>query len=146
MTKRFATQYNDLRIKDPERNTKPSMTVPDMTMSIKEILQRFAKGIPISGEKVPIYDGDEDFFPDVNNMDLADRQAFIEDSINDIKETRAKFERKKQENQEQQRIAQQDAIKKKKKEREEAAALRQERSSKKFAARNNDEDNDDDQD
>ena len=36
-----------------------SETIPDQTMSIREILERHSKGLPISDSKTPIYDEDE---------------------------------------------------------------------------------------
>lgn len=57
--------------KPGKRITAPSMTVPDQTMSIREILDRYARGLPIEGQKVPMYDGDE-FVPDIAHMDLVD--------------------------------------------------------------------------
>lgn len=36
-----------------------SETLPDQTMSIREILERHAKGLPIADSKTPIYDEDE---------------------------------------------------------------------------------------
>ena len=46
--------------------TEPSQTVPDQTMSIRTILDRYAKGLPTTGMKIPIYeDGDIDnYIPD----------------------------------------------------------------------------------
>lgn len=38
--------------------TQPSLTIPDQTMSIKELVTRFAKGLPIAEGKTPIYDED----------------------------------------------------------------------------------------
>jgi len=58
--------------------TQVSQTIPDQTMSIRTILDRYAKGLPVSGYKTPIYeDGDiEDVLPDPRTMDLAERQEF----------------------------------------------------------------------
>jgi hypothetical protein len=64
------------RIRDIVANTMPSMTVPDQTLSIREIATRYAHGIPFSDAKTPIYDG-EDYMPDFSKMDLADKQAYI---------------------------------------------------------------------
>ena len=36
--------------------TQPSLTVPDQTMSIRTIMERYARGLPIDGQKTPIYD------------------------------------------------------------------------------------------
>ena len=38
--------------------TQPSKTVPDQTMSIREIFQRYAAGLPIGGNINPIYNED----------------------------------------------------------------------------------------
>lgn len=55
---------------------RPTMTVPDMTMSLTEILRRFAAGVPIEGIKAEIYNEEEEV-PEVDKMDLAD----IEDMV-----------------------------------------------------------------
>lgn len=60
-----------------EVNNLPSETIPDQSLSIKEILMRFSRGLPIDGQKVPWYD-EEDDLPDPKTMDLADRQEFAE--------------------------------------------------------------------
>lgn len=99
----FATQYNNKRVRDPESNKKPSLTIPDQSMTIREIMTRYAKGLPISGGRVPLYeneDGEEDFYPDIEHMDLADRQQFLEDSKKQIQEAQAEVKRREQRNKE----------------------------------------------
>lgn len=54
-----------------------SMTVPDQSMSLKEILDRFARGLPVTGARVPMYD-EEDDMPDIRTLDLAERQEYAE--------------------------------------------------------------------
>lgn len=61
-----------------ERNTKPSITIPDQSLSVKDILSRYARGLPLGGMKIPIYEGENDDMPDLTHMDLADRQAYME--------------------------------------------------------------------
>lgn len=64
----------------PKKNTrfsKPSLTVPDQTLPIKEILARYAKGIPV-GVKTPIYEGEDSDFPDPRTLDLVDLQELRE--------------------------------------------------------------------
>jgi len=70
----------DLFEKNYEENDEPSLTVPDQTMSIKEILNRFASGLPVGGHKEALYDESEseEYFPDPRYMDLADRQELAE--------------------------------------------------------------------
>lgn len=53
-------------------------TIPDQTMSIRQILARYVKGQPIDQvEREPIYYGEEEL-PQLERMDLADRQAYRE--------------------------------------------------------------------
>lgn len=63
-----------------EVNNQKSLTVPDQSMSIKEILNRYSRGLPIESFK-PIYDDvedPEDYLPDPRTMDLAERQEYVE--------------------------------------------------------------------
>lgn len=63
---------------DMEKNEEPSMTVPDMSYSIKEILQKFAQGIGLNVARMPQYpdieediDGEVDYIlPDYDLTDL----------------------------------------------------------------------------
>lgn len=74
-----------------EFNTLPSLTIPDETMSLREILDRYARGLPISGNE-PIYhvddDGNPQHVPDFNHMDFADVQTYRENLRQAIDETR----------------------------------------------------------
>ncbi len=62
-------------------NDQPDQTIPDQAMSIKEILKRYARGLPVEQFK-PNYEDDDvstdDFLPDPRTMDLAERQEFEE--------------------------------------------------------------------
>lgn len=60
-----------------ERNNKPSLTIPDQTLPIREILARFSKGLPV-GVKVPIYEGEDNTLPDPKTLDLVDLQEMQE--------------------------------------------------------------------
>lgn len=68
-----------------EVNGQPSLTVPDQAMSLKEILRRFASGIPMDAGKVPIYDEENDL-PDFTKMDLADREALAQEYAEEVRE------------------------------------------------------------
>lgn len=101
---KFKTQWNakDLAVNEEtgelervfpdsyEVNNEPSNTVPDMTMSIAEIMERHTRGIPIN-KKIEVYNGDEEVVPDLSKMDLADRQEFIERTKEEIEATKKKF-------------------------------------------------------
>lgn len=78
-----------------EVNIKPSMTVPDQTMGLKELLDRFARGLPLTGKvKEPQFHG-EDMPPDLKKMDLTEIHELQRKVAKDI-------ERMKQELQQQQ--------------------------------------------
>jgi len=63
-----------------EVNNEPSETIPDQSMSIRTILERYSRGLPISGEKTPIWQQGEDYndLPDPRTLDLAERQEYVE--------------------------------------------------------------------
>lgn len=64
-----------------EANKQPSQTVPDQTLSLRTLLDRYAKGLPLSGNpNEPQYFGDEQM-PDLNKMDISE----IHDLKNAIK-------------------------------------------------------------
>jgi hypothetical protein len=60
-----------------EVNKLPSKTVPDQALDLKEIIRRFAAGIPMNIGKMPVFDEENDL-PDFTKMDLADRQEYAE--------------------------------------------------------------------
>jgi hypothetical protein len=67
--------------------TLPSQTVPDQSMSIKTILERYARGLPVGGRLDEYYD-EEDTLPNPLTLDLAERQELAElytQEINEIK-------------------------------------------------------------
>jgi len=91
----FQTQYNAAtRERYYEVNNDPSETIPDQTMSVKEILTRYASGLPIDGQKVPIYENDEDPLHGVNwnTLDLSEKADFIQALKSDIEETRKNWD------------------------------------------------------
>lgn len=73
----FAREY--------EKNTKPSVTVPDQAMSVKEILRRYANGLPLSQSNDLVYTGD-DYTPDLRTMDLVDIERLQAQNLRDIRE------------------------------------------------------------
>lgn len=75
-----------------ETNAQPSQTIPDQTMSIREIIERFANGGVIE-TFTPYYGEEEDFnemLPDPTKIDLADRQRFLEEISQEFKEWQEK--------------------------------------------------------
>lgn len=47
-----------------------SMTVPDQTLSLRELIDRYTRGVPVRTHQ-PVYNGDEDL-PDFERLDLVD--------------------------------------------------------------------------
>lgn len=90
----FQTQFN--RDKFPvkgEVNNLPSQTIPDQSMTVKELMERHARGLPLTGERVPIYNGEEDL-PEFEKMDLAERQEYIEANKQVIENMKADLNKK----------------------------------------------------
>ncbi len=57
----------------------PSLTVPDQTMSIRTILERYARGLPVGGRNDMYYDED-DTMPDYRTLDLTEIQE-LQDEV-----------------------------------------------------------------
>lgn len=74
-----------------EINDQPSETIPDESMSIREILARFAQGLSVGGGRTPIYDEDDDF-PDPRTLDLAEIQDLRERYEAELADRKAKAE------------------------------------------------------
>ena len=89
-----------------EVNKQPSMTVPGQTMSVAEMVERYRRGLPIEGNANPIFNG-EDALPNLDDLDLADRQELIEqiaDQLVDVKQRLAAVAKTKKEKEELDRI------------------------------------------
>ena len=59
-----------------EVNQLPSMTIPDQTMSIRTIVDRYSRGLPVSAF-TPVYEGEE-IIPDPKTLDLTERYELAE--------------------------------------------------------------------
>lgn len=72
----WRTQFNNQSLpQDQQRFRSPSRTIPDQSMSVKEILNRYAKGLPLhSSKQVGEYYGDDQYYPDVAKLDLSEKQ------------------------------------------------------------------------
>ncbi|WNK13820.1 MAG: hypothetical protein [Microvirus sp.] len=73
-------------------NNLPSLTIPDQTMSVREIMQRFANGQPINGNgSTPQYYGEDLEIPDIKHMDLSDAEDYLKNSARKAKELERKY-------------------------------------------------------
>lgn len=91
---KFKTNYNAEKFApDHEKSTKPSMTVPDQTLSLREVLRRYSQGLPINGVKVPLYDENpEDAnLPDISKLDLAEREELALQYAAELAELKEKY-------------------------------------------------------
>lgn len=68
-------------VKDREVNNLPSLTIPDQTMSIPELIRRYAQGLPLGAPRVPMYDdvevGDLLQGRNWNTLDLTERAEIM---------------------------------------------------------------------
>lgn len=61
-----------------EVRTQPSLTVPDMTMSVIDIIKRSQQGLPVIGSGKPGVFNGTIVMPDWNKLDYAERQEYIQ--------------------------------------------------------------------
>lgn len=74
MLPKIRSNYNR-NIPDHERFETPdpiSMTIPDMSMSMAEIMNRYTRGIPFETGRIPIWDENQEF-PDWEKMDISEQ-------------------------------------------------------------------------
>jgi len=83
------TGYNAFSVPETEGeiNVEPSQTIPDHNMTMREIVSRYTRGLPIN-TKVPIYDGEEEYYPDPRSLDLTEIQALKDQAATTIKKYR----------------------------------------------------------
>lgn len=95
--------------KDYEKNNQPSQTKPGQSMSILEMVQRHRKGLPIDQAKGALYQGEE-LIPDISNMDLIDRQAYMDSVADALVEVKAKLQEEAKTNKEKEILAKVDEM------------------------------------
>lgn len=85
-----------MRHKKVSTRVMPSRTIPDQSLTIRQIMDRFTRGLPIEGAHMSVFEQTEDVpHPDLPtsdelaSMDIADRQEVIEE----IKERAADLEK-----------------------------------------------------
>ena len=63
-------------------------------MSLRELLVRYAKGLPLEGAKTPIWEGEEGFERDPETLDLAEREELAEKARQELKEINERIKQK----------------------------------------------------
>ncbi len=79
----------DYKEQKGEVNTLPSMTIPDQTMTIRTIVDRYTKGLPISAF-TPIYEGEDFYMPDPKTLDLVDRAELLENVKQEVESLKSR--------------------------------------------------------
>lgn len=69
----FQTKHNR-RTTRGERNFNPSRTVPDQTMSLKTLLTKYSRGMPINTPTLNMEYSGEQVARDMSKLDLADQE------------------------------------------------------------------------
>ncbi|QCQ84966.1 hypothetical protein [Blackfly microvirus SF02] len=74
--------------KSYEKNFMPSKTIPDQTMSLKILLERFTRGLPLPSAsgygEAQYYGEDEDYMINPSTLDLAEREEILRNNKNRI--------------------------------------------------------------
>lgn len=90
----FVKKYNGYVPARGRTFEQPSKTVPDQTMSLRTILDRYARGLPISGNtSKPLWEGEEVDPLDFNNLDLAEREELINQRKDELAELSGRIAR-----------------------------------------------------
>ena len=73
-----------------EKNTLPSKTLPDQTLSIPELIKRYAQGLPLGAPNIPIWDEDpeQDLLSgkNWNTLDLSEKHNFMQSAKEEYNE------------------------------------------------------------
>lgn len=77
---------------DGETNTEPSLTTPDQTMSLREMLTRYSRGQSVPTFD-PVYDQDEDM-PDISTMSKIQIEELRQDVLGEIQFQQYELNRK----------------------------------------------------
>lgn len=99
----FRTQRNYISTpRRYEKTDKPSMTVPDQSMTIRELVYRYTHGMSLSDGRTPLYEEEDEIqYPvDWNKLDLSERHDFItsqKEKMEEILEKQKEIENRKNE-------------------------------------------------
>ena len=85
-TLRFRNNYNTHLFDSPgEINPLPSLTIPDQSLTIREIMARNSQGLGFRDPQVPLYDDSDDFndyLPNIQTLDLQERKELMVKTTN----------------------------------------------------------------
>lgn len=93
----FQDNHHRDHTQDMETPVGESMTIPDQSLTIPEIMARWAKGLPLGGQDGHFeMDEDEDSWegmPDLRSMDLAEIQLLKEQNAQEVERLKAEMEK-----------------------------------------------------
>lgn len=92
---RWKTHSNAQLFPDPgEINTMPSMTVPDQSMTIEELVYRYTHGLDLGGGRVPVYDSESEIeYPsNWDALDISEKHDWLRERHDEYKELEAKLQ------------------------------------------------------
>jgi hypothetical protein len=81
MRKLITTKFNFTFEDYGEINTMPSATILEDTMSLKEMLNRYARGLPLPESRHTPYYNPDHILPNIHALDLVDQQNLKENAI-----------------------------------------------------------------
>lgn len=91
---RTKQNYNWREALEVARDWGPSKTIPDQTMSLRTILNRYANGQPASGIVNDNYTGDDADGVNVSKMDLADRESYFKEKMAELSQLKQSISEK----------------------------------------------------
>lgn len=95
---RFRTQYNAEECpKDVEVYTMPSLTVPEKTYTIPELMARMKRGQPLGGTlHEAVFHGEDEYFPEINKLDLAEQEIILQSKMDVIRKAKQQVKHQEQ--------------------------------------------------
>lgn len=101
----ISNEYRFDKTKHVEKVEGTSMTVPSETLTIRQIMERFSRGLPVSGSvQEPQYDSlatlDSDDIEKLSHMDLFEREEYQRALIKRVQNQKAKLDEEKKKNDE----------------------------------------------
>lgn len=86
--------------KDYRKIIGPSLTVPDQSLKLREVIERFSRGIPIpTPQNIELYEEEENLATaqgyDMRNLDISERQELIQNIRETVKEQKQRERKRK---------------------------------------------------
>lgn len=86
------TQYSQVEFKNEDYNGQITMTVPDQTLSIQQIVENHVRGLPNNLKmREPIFLGDEEYYPPINSLDEIDKHDMLSHAKSTINAIQTEF-------------------------------------------------------